>query len=51
MKTSELTMETKKDILTEMLYKWPFYTRALKKYPNVLWTHTADMVASQIKDK
>lgn len=31
--------------------EWPFYTRALKKYPNVLWTHTADMVASQIKDK
>lgn len=25
------------------------YTNAVKRYPNVLWTHTADMVASQIK--
>ena len=25
------------------------YTQAVIKYPNVLWTHTADMIASQIK--
>lgn len=25
-----------------------YYTEAVKKFPNVLWTHTADMVASQI---
>lgn len=30
--------------------KWNKYSEALKKYPNVLWTHTADMIASQIKD-
>lgn len=24
------------------------YTEAIHKYPNVLWTHTADMIASQI---
>ena len=27
------------------------YTEAIKKYPNVLYTHTADMIASQIKNK
>lgn len=27
---------------------WEAYDRAIKKYPNVLWTHTADMVASKI---
>ena len=26
------------------------YSEAVKKYPNVLWTHTADMLASQIKE-
>ena len=25
------------------------YSRAVEKYPNVLWTHTADMVASKIE--
>lgn len=30
--------------------KWNKYSEAVKKYPNVLWTHTADMIASQIKD-
>lgn len=25
------------------------YTKAVNKYPNVLWTHTADMIASQVK--
>lgn len=29
--------------------EWEFYSRAVKKYPNVLYTHTADMIASQIK--
>ena len=27
---------------------WNYYTAAVKKYPNVLWTHTADMIASQV---
>lgn len=29
--------------------EWEFYSRAVRRYPNVLWTHTADMIASQIK--
>ena len=29
--------------------EWEFYSRAMRKYPNVLYTHTADMIASQIK--
>lgn len=28
--------------------EWDYYTNAVKAYPNVLWTHTADMLASQI---
>lgn len=28
--------------------EWAYYDRAIKKYPNVLWTHTADMSASKI---
>jgi len=27
---------------------WNSYGRAIEKYPNVLWTHTADMMASRI---
>ena len=27
---------------------WNDYTRAVEKYPNVLWTHTADMIASHV---
>lgn len=27
---------------------WEFYSRAVREYPNVLYTHTADMMASQI---
>lgn len=27
---------------------WEAYDLAIKRYPNVLWTHTADMVASKI---
>lgn len=29
--------------------EWNYYTNAVRIYPNVLWTHTADMVASQIR--
>ncbi|MDD3049734.1 MAG: hypothetical protein PHR06_01160 [Candidatus Cloacimonetes bacterium] len=28
--------------------EWNYYDRAIKKYPNVLYTHTADMIASKI---
>lgn len=30
---------------------WNDYTRAVEKYPNVLWTHTADMIASHVYGK
>ena len=26
--------------------EWPDYTHAIHQYPNVLWTHTADMIAT-----
>ena len=29
--------------------KWGDYTRAIEAYPNVLWTHHADMIASHIE--
>lgn len=29
--------------------EWNYYSRAVKRYPNILWTHAADMIASQIK--
>ena len=29
--------------------EWNYYSRTVKRYPNVLWTHTADMLASQVK--
>nr|DAP09012.1 MAG TPA: Putative helicase [Caudoviricetes sp.] len=29
--------------------EWRYYTRAVNKYPNVLWTHTADMMASHVE--
>ena len=29
--------------------EWEYYSRAVQQYPNVLYTHTADMIASQIK--
>ena len=29
--------------------EWGNYTRAVKRFPNVLWTHHADMIASQIR--
>ena len=28
--------------------EWNDYTRAIHKYPNVLWTHHADMIASHV---
>lgn len=28
--------------------KWDYYGRSIEKYPNVLYTHTADMIASRI---
>lgn len=28
---------------------WNYYGRAIEKYPNVLYTHTADMIASRIR--
>ena len=27
---------------------WNYYGAAIEKYQNVLWTHTADMVASRV---
>ena len=30
---------------------WVDYTNAIHKYPNVLWTHTADMIATHILDR
>jgi hypothetical protein len=27
---------------------WDYYTRAVHKYPNLLWTHHADMYAAQV---
>ena len=29
---------------------WDLYDEAIRKYSNVLWTHTADMVASKIME-
>ena len=28
--------------------EWKYYSGAVEKYPNVLWTHTADMIASKV---
>lgn len=30
---------------------WVDYTRAIHQFPNVLWTHTADMIATHIHDR
>lgn len=30
--------------------EWGDYTNAVNRYPNVLWTHTADMIASHIME-
>ena len=50
----ELTEEEKMCIMYHMgaytdSKEWEFYSRAVKKYPNVLYTHTADMIAAHIK--
>ena len=29
---------------------WKYYTAAIHKYPNVLWTHTADMMSAHINN-
>lgn len=29
---------------------WNYYTRSCKRFPNVSWTHQADMIASQMSD-
>lgn len=29
--------------------EWPYYSRAVSNWPNVLYTHTADMIASKIR--
>lgn len=31
--------------------EWSNYTRAIHKYPNVLWTHHADMIAAHIIER
>lgn len=31
--------------------EWNNYTRAIHKYPNVLWTHHADMIAAHIIER
>lgn len=31
-------------------YEWNDYTRAVRKYPNVLWTHQADMLATHVME-
>lgn len=30
---------------------WPGYDEAIRKFPNVLWTHTADMYASKVMEE
>ena len=30
---------------------WPGYDAAIRKFPNVLWTHTADMYASKVMEE
>lgn len=30
---------------------WPGYDEAIRKFPNVLWTHTADMYASKVLEE
>ena len=29
--------------------EWKYYSAAVEKYPNVLWTHTADMIAARVE--
>lgn len=30
---------------------WDEYDQAIRKFPNVLWTHTADMLASKLMEE
>lgn len=30
---------------------WKYYSKSVAKYPNVLWVHQADMIASQVEGK
>lgn len=39
-----------KPVKTETSDKWDYFDKAIKKYETVLWTHTADMIASKAKD-
>lgn len=56
MMLSELTTLTEEEILCIRYHmgafcekeEWGDYTRAIHKYPNVLWTHTADMLAAHV---
>lgn len=48
-----LTTEEKESIYWHMgaftdAEQWPEYTVAIQKFPNILWTHTADMMAAYI---
>lgn len=48
-----LTTEEKESIYWHMgtftdAEQWPEYTAAIQKFPNILWTHTADMMAAYI---
>lgn len=48
-----LTTEEKESIYWHMgaftdAKQWPEYTAAIQKFPNILWTHTADMMAAYI---
>lgn len=48
-----LTTEEKESIYWHMgaftdSEQWPEYTAAIQRFPNTLWTHTADMMAAQI---
>lgn len=48
-----LTTEEKESIYWHMgaftdAEQWPEYTAAIQKFPNILWTHTADMMATNI---
>jgi len=63
---AEKSVEMLKDIITlteeeELCIRWHMgafdkeenwnkFTEAIHKYPNVFWTHTADMIASHIKE-
>lgn len=31
--------------------EWKYLDEAIRKYPNVFWTHTADMIASKLENK